>query len=202
MSEKFKLIVITTEKAGKDESDLINELFEAGLQSLHLRKPNYSIEETKTLLNAISSDFHPKIVIHKHYELLNVFNLKGAHLSEIARKEGKTNAIRNIISSSFHRLDSILTTAYKFEYAFFSPVFQSISKRGYRPSVKPEILTDFFISKKSQLKFPVIALGGITDTNILQTQNMGFSGAACIGYIWENNSPVVQFNTLQKLLQG
>jgi thiamine-phosphate pyrophosphorylase len=202
MAENFKIIVITSEKDIAGEHLLIASLFESGLQTLHLRKPDYTILKTRDLLNSIPEIFYPKIVIHNHYELLNDFNLKGANLSESIRIEGKTDGIKNIISSSFHRLDHILSSRFPFEYVFFSPVFQSISKQGYKPSITQQILKDFFKSKRSQIKFPIIALGGVTDKNILLAKEIGFSGAACIGYIWESSNPMEQLKKLQKIVQG
>ncbi len=202
MPEDFKLIVITSEKNITGEALLINELFNAGMQLLHVRKPANSLEELRTLLSSISNRFHSKIVIHNRYELTNEFNLKGIHLSETKRKERNSNSLKNIVSSSFHRLDELLQDKINFEYVIYSPVFQSISKQGYTPSVKPEILKDFLKSNKNKIKYPVIALGGITGDNIMQAVKLGFNGAACIGYIWENSNPIEQFNKLQNKLQG
>lgn len=201
LTETFKLIVITPEKDIAGEPGLINALFEVGLQLLHLRKPAYSVAETRNLLNAVSVHFHPKIVLHSHYELLNDFNLKGAHLPEKIRNTTNTDGIKHIISTSFHTMEDILIEKMNFEYAFFSPVFQSLSKQGYKPTMEPEVLKDLFNSNRNKIRFPVIALGGITDKNILQAQDMSFNGAACIGYIWENHSPVKQLKKLQKILQ-
>jgi len=202
MSENFKLIVITSEKNIAGEAGLINDLFNAGLQMLHMRKPTHTIDEIRKLLNVISPAYHSKIVLHNHYELLNDYNLKGAHLPEKIRKEGIAGKIKHIVSTSFHSPEDILTTKLNLEYAFFSPVFESISKQGYKPIRETKILNAFFKNNKDRIRFPIIALGGITDKNILQTRDIGFSGAACIGYIWENTSPVAQFKKLQKIVQG
>lgn len=202
LPENPKLIIITSEKNISGEAAIINDLFEAGLPLLHIRKPTYTIEETRNLVNSISTDFHSRIVVHNHYELLNEFNLEGAHLPEKLRKESDLTLLKNIISSSFHTLEDIIIEKMNFEYVFFSPVFQSISKQGYEPSIELKKITDFFNSKKNEIRFPVIALGGITDKNILQASDMGFNGAACIGYIWESSKPLEQFNKLQKILQG
>jgi len=198
--ENFKLIVITPEKEITEEANLLTNLFESGLQLLHLRKPDYTINEIRNLITDIPAIFHPKIVLHSHYELLNDFNLKGIHLPEKLRLEGNTKQIKNIVSTSFHKIEDILSTKTNFEYAFLSPIFQSISKEGYEPVIKPNVLKDFF--RLNKINFPVIALGGITDQNVIQVRDIGFFGAACIGYVWENPNPIQQFKKLQKLIQG
>jgi thiamine-phosphate pyrophosphorylase len=200
--ENFKLIVITHEKYIAGEAVSINGLFEAGLQFLHIRKPSYHTEGIKNLLGFISKDFHPKIVLHGHYELLESFNLKGAHLPEKTRKGGKTEDIKTIVSTSFHKLEDIKSEQINFEYVFFSPVFQSISKKGYKPSDRLQKVKDYLQSDKKPTHPPVIALGGITNENISQLKDIGFSGAASLGYIWENPNPLDQFNKLQRIVQG
>lgn len=201
-SENFKLIVITPEKYITGEAGLINALFDAGLQSLHIRKPSYHSEGTKNLLNSISKDFHPKIVLHGNYELLGDFDLKGAHLPERIRKGSRTSNIRNIVSSSFHRLEDIVIEEKHFEYVFFSPVFQSVSKQGYLPSIRMHKIKKYLQPDKNLIHLPVIGLGGITDKNIKEVYDMGFSGAACLGYIWENPKPIEQFSKLLRILQN
>jgi thiamine-phosphate pyrophosphorylase len=202
MPVNFNLIVITPEKDIAGEAGTITKLFQAGLQTLHVRKPNHIRQELKNLLSEIPKEFHSRIVLHQHYELLNEFDLKGAHLPENRRKEGGTEGIRNIISTSFHSLWNIKRERANFEYAFFSPVFKSISKKNHESSVDMDTLRIFFQSNKPVLKFPVIALGGISELNIADAMNIGFGGAACIGYIWENPDPVGQFIKLQNILQG
>jgi thiamine-phosphate pyrophosphorylase len=202
MSENFKLIVLTPEKEIEGESESIAELFEAGMQLLHVRKPEFTIGEMRQLLNAIPSSFHPRIIVHSHYELQNDFNIKGIHLPEKIRKEGTTGNLKNIISTSFHKLEDIVSTRLSFEYTFYSPVFNSISKERYKPKQDLIIIKDFLTTNKNFIKFPVIALGGITDRNILQAKSIGFNGAGCIGYIWDNPNPVEQFRTLQKSIES
>ncbi len=200
MPESFQLIVITPEQNIIGEAGNICRLFESGLEILHFRKPSNTIEEMRVILDAIPAIFHSKIVIHNHYELLNEFDLKGAHLPERLRKEGNTANIKNTISTSFHRLDDILAEQPNFKYAFFSPVFPSISKKGYKPVVELEIIKDFLKHRKSKIPFPMVALGGVTDKNILQARDVGFNGVALIGHIWESANPVGQFNKLQERL--
>jgi thiamine-phosphate pyrophosphorylase len=202
MAENFKLIIITPEKDIAGEAGIVNGLFGAGLELLHIRKPNHTIEETRNMLKAISVVFYPKIVLHNHYELLDEFNLKGAHLPERVRKGASTSWIKNIISTSFHAMEDILPEKINFDHAFLSPIFQSISKHGHNPSMDPNTLKNFLLSHKSEIQFPVIALGGVTDKSILQAQDMGFSGAACIGYIWKSPAPIEQFKKLQKIIQS
>jgi thiamine-phosphate pyrophosphorylase len=202
MFSNFKLIVITSERDNVGEAEWIDKLFRAGLVLLHYRKPTHTIAKARSFIESISPSFHSKIVIHNHYELLNEFDLKGIHMPEKIRKEGYSSVRENIVSTSFHILEDIIETKNSFEYAFFGPAFESISKQGYKPVVEINKVQVFFETNQAKIKFPIIALGGITDQNISEVRKMGFSGAACIGYIWENPNPVLQFEKLQKIING
>jgi thiamine monophosphate synthase len=195
MADNFKILIITPEKPVSDEGLLINALFEAGLELLHIRKPGYGINEVRNLINSVSVNFHPRIIIHNHYELLQDFNLKGIHLSEKVREEDPVKQTMKVVSTSFHKLENIINESRHFEYAFLSPIFSSISKQGYQPSLNIQQIKDFLAHT---VPFPIIALGGITDENVMQVRKMGFSGAACIGYIWESQNPAERLAKLKK----
>jgi len=197
MTDRFKIVIITAEKPVSEEGFLINNLFEEGLELLHIRKPDCDILEARNLISSISVDFHHRIVLHNHYELLQDFNLKGIHLPEKMRKEALFKQAVKVVSTSFHKPEDILSENKRFEYAFLSPIFSSISKQGYQPSLTIQQIKDFLAHP---VPFPIIALGGITDKNIIQVHNMGFNGAACIGYIWESQNPVEQFTKLRKVV--
>ena len=74
----------------------------------------------------------------------------------------------------------------------FLPLFYAETKK----------IKDHLAINKDKIRYALIALGGITDKNILQVQEMGFKGAACIGYIWENANPIGQLKKLQVVLQS
>ncbi|HTA61886.1 MAG TPA: thiamine phosphate synthase [Bacteroidia bacterium] len=187
----FKLIVITPEKNHSKEFELITLLFESGLQLLHVRKPQASEDELRSYLTQIPKKFYKKIVIHSHYKLAKEFNLKGVHLAEKAKKEKQTNPSLKIISTSFHSTAAILKSRRKYEYIFLSPVFDSISKKGYKGNFEIEGLKLLLKKRKN-----VIALGGVNTKNIEIVKLIGFSGAASIGAVWENKNPIKSYKEL------
>jgi thiamine-phosphate pyrophosphorylase len=188
----FELIVITLEQNHPKEIETITSLFELGLQRLHVRKPNANTEELREYIQCIPKHFHKIIVIHSHYELTKEFNLKGIHLTEKARELKSKGNQYKIVSTSFHTTKDILKSRRKYEYVFLSPVFDSISKQGYKSNFKLEDLKSFLKSNKNK----VIALGGINQQNINQAKEMGFSGAAVLGYIWGSKNPIENYKKL------
>ena len=110
------IIVLTSEKPLENEAQQINDLFDAGLEILHLRKPTFSIEGYRTLLDLISAKYHHRIMIHQFFELTNEYRLRGIHLQEQARWDLEDALDVSIkiykdkgfeVSSSFHSKEEI-----------------------------------------------------------------------------------------------
>lgn len=176
----MKFVVITAEKIIEGEPQLLNELFESGMPLLHLRKPGYSVDETGSFIAQISPEYHNRIILHDHFSLLEKFNLRGVHLN---RRNPVAPQHPDIsISRSCHTLDEIEQFGKEFEYAFLSPVFDSVSKAGYKQAFTAEQL----IKAKAAdiINEKIIALGGITPENIATVKEYGFGGIAILGYLW------------------
>lgn len=191
----MKIIVISNPVKINDEINILISLFKHGLKLLHLRKPDFTKEEYQNIIKSIPKEYHNNIVIHSHYELTNVFNLKGIHLPEYTRTNFNTENLNeifskyNVISSSFHNLNDLSNINNDYEYVFLSPIFNSISKNNYNTTFKINDISSAL--KKSQNK--IIALGGINLNNAKQAINMGFSGIALHGTIWSSKNPINSF---------
>lgn len=190
------LIIISPEKDLKNELSILNQLFEAGLECFHLRKPTKNKEEVVAYLNQIDSKFHQKIVLHIFHELVNEFNLKGIHFSESMRIQHidhpskyfiNLNMFGKTISSSFHEIKEVEDCYFEFDYHFLSPVFDTISKENYHGR-------NFNVTEVDK---DIIALGGITTENINQIKDLGYKGAAVLGSLWNSENPVEYFKILK-----
>jgi thiamine-phosphate pyrophosphorylase len=179
----FKIIIISNPTPIINEASIITDLFNNGLELFHIRKPSNTISETEKLLKNIPKDFHSKIVIHQHYQLTNHYNLKGIHIKSINKNNNEIIANDyNIISTSFHSFNE-LSNKNTYQYVFLSPLFNSISKKGYNSQFKIEELKSAY--SEGIIDSKVIALGGINLNNIGLIKELGFGGVAVLGYIWE-----------------
>lgn len=193
----FKLIVVSPEQDFNEETQYVANLFDSGLQLFHLRKPSYSQLQLSKYINSLPIQHHSKIVIHSHFYLTTQFSLKGIHLNEKERtKHTEVESHKNIISTSFHSIRELLSNTLKYEYVFLSPIYNSISKKGYNSSFNPQEI-DLLLLNHSER---VIALGGISDANIYDVKKRGFNGAALLGYIWEADKPIKQWEKLQSVI--
>lgn len=103
----------------------------------------------------------------------------------------------------FHSLKELEDYKEKYEYAFLSPIFDSISKIGYKSKfshrsgaslpnnqgfsqIKPELIPA--IKGKN-----IIALGGVDENKIELTKKVGFTGVAVLGAIWNSKTPIETF---------
>ena len=103
-----------------------------------------------------------------------------------------------MLSISCHSLEELSAYKAKFDYLFLSPIFDSISKKGYSGRFTREQLLaardNGLIDKK------IIALGGITSGNIPIIRELGFGGVAVLGSVWFSPSPVTSFEELRHSL--
>jgi len=164
--------VITTNRLLEQHPELI----------FHLRKPTWEQSQYSDLIESINPEFHPRIVIHQHHELVNNFALKGIHVTEKDRLSGKQDD--HIISTSFHQLTAARKDQGAFHYFFCSPIFPSISKSGYATN------EDWDISDEPiHFKEKAIALGGIETARFTEVLKRGFQHIAVLGTIWESENP-------------
>jgi thiamine-phosphate pyrophosphorylase len=184
------IIVITPEEMMKNETELINELFQEGLNLLHIRKPFINSEEMADFIQKIDSEFHHQLVLHSHYDLAKDFNISRFHFREIDRQNDLYKSFADkTISTSVHDIETFNELNEEWEYAFISPVFPSISKKGYGEN--SNILND--IKKRDNPNVKLMALGGINENNIHEVFNNGVDGVALLGSIWESDEPLNVF---------
>lgn len=191
------LIVLTSEQEIKNEAMLLNQLFETGLEVLHLRKPSFTEDGYRELLNTIEPRFYKRIMIHEHHHLCKEFDLKGIHIQEQPRLnlgEGLRDymngyrTLNYVVSSSFHEPEVLKACEAKFDYHLLSPVFSSISKQGYEGR-------GFDVN---HIDKTIIGMGGINETTIPETLQLGFKGVGVLGGVWNTNDPIQSFLTLNK----
>jgi len=186
----MRLIAITMEHFFDSEADVIDRLFDSGLETLHLRKPASTSEETAELIEKIDPQNYPKIVLHDHYELAGKYGLKGIHLNSRNIRENHR------CTASCHTLAEVAAALSYCDYVFLSPIFDSISKAGYKQGFDMETLRK--AASENIINERVIALGGIRPDNISLVHSIGFGGVAVIGSLWGDYA---QDNDLEKLLE-
>lgn len=174
-------IVITSPGFLQGEADFIDRLFGHGLDRLHLRKPGADIGECRRLLDGISREWLPQIVVHDNFGLCREYGLGGVHLN--GRNPTAPPNHEGSVSRSCHSLEEISRYKGECDYLTLSPIFNSISKQGYMAAFGPGQLAA--ARDSGLIDRRVIALGGVTLENIPRVKELGFGGVAILGDVWQ-----------------
>lgn len=171
---QFLKIAFTAPMAVADEAQRIAALLtEEGYDYVHIRKPDWTESQTAALIEAIPAELHARLRIHDHFRLAESYRLAGVHLN--SRNSIAPAGVRT--TRSCHSVEEIAGCE-GCDYVTLSPVFDSISKSGY----KARFAADALLSVKP--KVAVVALGGVRPKLFGVIKERGYDGAALLGYLW------------------
>lgn len=175
MREGLFIVVITSPDTYPAEAERITGILREGeADVVHIRKPGRDADMIRRLIEEIPSDLRGRLKVHDHFELAAEMGLMGVHLNSRCptAPEGVTS-----VSRSMHSVEQ-LVTAEHYDYVTLSPVFDSISKAGYRSAFDLEEIAPHIKGKR------VVALGGVTPDKFPLLREAGFYGAAMLGHFW------------------
>ena len=176
----MKTIVITSPDHWPGEETVIPRLLEAGVDFVHLRKPAWSEADCARLLSLVPAWCHGRIVVHDHFVLCRRFALRGIHLN--GRCPEIPVGFEGAVSRSCHSLCEVEEGKPLSSYVFLSPVFDSISKPGYRAAFTPAELQS--AARRGIIDRRMVALGGVSVDNVALLRACGFGGVALLGEVW------------------
>lgn len=195
----MKIIVISPPYRIQEEEEIVTSLFENGLASFHLRKPNARLSEIKQFLEAIPAKYHNRILLHSYHGLARRFELQGIHYTSSHLKPGFKNWwLTKRLASYGQNLER--TCTYKklaafhekseipFDYVFLTPVFHPGTGQLHSDLSRNTIQAAIEKSGKK-----IVAMGGIDIERIQEVQELGFSGMALNNCLWSKVNPVDEF---------
>ena len=191
----FRVIVISPPDRLKSEIAIVHELLDNGLEVFHLRKPEWSEKQHRVYLKKIKPEYLDRVVVHHYSEATKVFTLRGVHY-RFSAFPYPMYAFGNKVSCSVHSWPEFKQIEKQVVYAFISPFFNSISKKGYQANQALWTIPPDIIRRKA------IALGGINATNIAKIRALDLGGAAVSGTIWQSSDPVGAFIKLKNIGNG
>lgn len=162
------------------EVAIIRRLLADGIDIIHLRKPEADIDYCRALLEQLTPAERSKIVVHDYVKLYEEYALRGVHLNRnISKLPAGYSGSR---TRSCHSFDEVARYKDECDYLFLSPVFDSISKQGYRSAFTHDELV--WASQQGIIDKKVVALGGITADKIAYLESLRFGGVALSGAIY------------------
>lgn len=179
----MQLIVISKEKPYAGEAEQMNQVLRVDENIIvHLRHPECDADTYRKVLDKIAPELIGRITLGDHFELVDEYEVGGVHLSQRNPRYDGERTVR--MSKSCHKMSELKDRKF-YNYVFLSPIFDSISKKGYNSAFGDKALeeatTQGIIDKK------VYALGGVCENNIEKLKQYGFGGAAVLGCIWKEN---------------
>lgn len=203
-NEEFKLIVISSPDGFDREIQDVIEMFEHGLKYFHIRKPKFSTSRLREYLGKINPKYHNRIVLHSHHELCIPFKVRGVHLTQRHRKKNFVASWLRMkyikfrrpsieVTAACHTIGSLKIQNKDYAYIFLSPVFDSISKVGYKSTFSEDSLEKML----GKTGYTVVALGGVDEDKIEQAKQWGFNGVALLGSLWKAKDPVEKFKRIK-----
>lgn len=199
----MELILFTFPKDYVKEIELLNLFLGDKSLTVHIRKPSFSEDDLRFFLNNINKEFHPQLVIHNHLYLLKEYNLKGFHCTRLFLSKSKLifeDLIKEYPNKTFsktcHSLKELENTNERYSYVFLSPIFDSISKDNYPSAFNLKEVGKLL--EKTIIK--VVALGGISTSNLKQIKDYNFYGTGLLGSVWNSENPRLDYQRIKELL--
>lgn len=190
------LIAITPPSLSPELIEGYIRLLRLGLHSLHLRLVGASRREYEELILAFPPELRERLVLTEHYELIATSGVGGIHLSrkQVERWDEIAGLIDEDtrISVSVHSLEEVRALPFSPSYALLSPIYESRSKLGYRPTKDwLSLIREGGESLLRSLPCPLVALGGITPERQAECLRAGFAAVATLAYLSEEPREMV-----------
>jgi thiamine monophosphate synthase len=203
--QDFLIAVLTLPEVFAGEVERLEELLEAGVLKLHLRKPGAAPEEFEELVERLASRWAERLVLHgnRRRELAMRYGIGQVHgpVRGGERKgrgvggQGVGSGEEPAVSTSVHSWEELQALPPGLAYAFISPVFDSISKRGYEGNKR------LLERPMGVLPCMPVGLGGVGAETIGELLRQGWTGAAMLGWIWERpGEEVKRFEEIKKII--
>lgn len=174
-------VAITPANIFPDEIIYLRAILDAGWSRIHLRHPMSSPDDMRRLIDDLPVYYHNRLWIHDHHELTKEYDLGGLHLNR--RHPFSPIGYEGELSISCHSIEEVKSKRdIRVKTVTLSPIFDSISKEGYRCAFTETQLAQ--LSSKDN----VIALGGVTPDRISDLQRFQFTGFAVLGYLFQSRS--------------
>lgn len=173
------------------ESGIITRLLSEGcIDLMHLRHPGRPASLLRDIIYGIPEELRWRITLHDGFTDIPAGCFGGIHLN--SRNPEIPEALlplvgRLRISRSCHSIEE-LRGCCGLTYVTLSPVFDSISKSGYRSAFSTHDLREA-VSISAITGVPLIALGGVSRQKFRQLRDAGFAGAAMLGSLWREIPP-------------
>ena len=163
-----------------EEDKILANLFEEGLENLHLYKPGAAPMFSERLLTLLGDDYHHKITVHGHFYLKEEYRLKGIHIDDAFTEP--PSGYRGNVTRTCHAISELKEAKRHSNYVFLHSIFDSQTNADEKQSFTREELEA--AAKQGLIDKKVYALGGMNLDNVKEAKALGFGGIVICGDLW------------------
>lgn len=185
--------IITHTGKVNNEPTLWLQLLQEGASNILVRKPGWDEADYEMLLLGANPSCYPYLIIADHPRLCERYGLMGVHFGEAIRGNVTHEELQQyqqngwLLSTSIHSVQTLPVVSNIWGQLLLSPVFDSISKAGYKAAFDKD-----FRLYKDGYAGNVLALGGIDQHTANKARHMQFDGIALHGAIWQQPERAVR----------
>ena len=179
-ASNMKLIVMTKPTFFVEEDKILANLFDEGLENLHLYKPGSSPMYSERLLTLLGDRYHSKITVHGHFYLKEEYHLRGIHIDDAFTET--PIGYKGNLSRTCHAISELKESKRHTNYVFLHSIFDSQTNVDEKSSFSLEELKE--ASRQGLIDKKVYALGGMNLDTIKSIKDLGFGGVVICGDLW------------------
>lgn len=168
-------IAITLPGFMPGEASFIVRLLDESFDRVHIRKPDADALAVAQLIEGVPKAYRSRLVLHDHHVLAERYGLGGIHLNY--RNPVAPAGFQGSVSRSCHSLDEVRAWKPRCAYVFLSPIYDSISKQGYRSAFSKQTLLK--ASAEGIIDQQVVALGGVSYQRLAEVEQLGLAATPC-----------------------
>ena len=181
----FRLYIVTDRQqtAGRSLEEVLVAAAQGGAGAVQLREKDLSARELYALgarLQEALAPYHIPLFINDRLDVALALDAAGVHLAGHSLPTAQARRVlgpHKLIGVSTHSVaEAQQAAAEGADFVVFGPVFATPSKLAYGPPQGIQLLA----SVVRQVAIPVLAIGGIDQTNVSQVMHTGAYGVAMI----------------------
>lgn len=171
-------------KENQSLSDAVKEAVNGGATMIQLREKNMSDDELKKEALLIKDSCNVPLIIDNNIEVCKAVGADGVHVGQDDMPVKEARAILGddyVIGATAHNVsEAIQAEKDGADYLGVGAAFGSSTKYD----VKKIISLEEYKKITQAVSIPVVAIGGINETNIMKLKGLGLSGVAVVSAIF------------------
>lgn len=205
--DSLRLMLVTQKQGSSIDHyiDWLTQCAQSGITAVQLREKNLkgdALWQFGQALKALLRPLNIPLIINDNVELAQALDAEGVHLGQadgdIHRARQRLGAKKIIGLSVNCEAELLKANHLPIDYMGIGAVFQTTNKK--------DIATVWGCERLSQAallsQHPIVAIGGITASNLLSVLQTGVQGVAAIGAFHDASDPIHMTNHLHRLIES